>query len=154
MLELVQAAGEKAAPSDPVPITAVYSFAITNYMATLNIHWAHKDWDSRVQYHMHEIRAYGLSPTTDGIFEQRHDLNNLLEWMLGERLTSVKSLIERIQRAGSPLLESQTPMQAYDDDSEEQDNASRRPVEDTPEDYPDKLNPHHSVSTKRKKRGE
>ncbi|KAL9123773.1 MAG: hypothetical protein Q9217_006831, partial [Psora testacea] len=132
--------------------TFVYSFAITFHYAELNIHWAEVLPNRHIKFHMHCIKVYTFHPLTDGIFEQRRDLNNLLEWMLSDRLSCIRSLLRDIDRAGSPTVVPILPMQDLD---EEDDEAGHRQDEDNKEEEEnedeDELSYDHGPPVKRKR---
>ena len=67
---------------------------------------------------MHPLRFNVIDSMQDGIFQQRRDLNNLLEWMLFERRKWVGVLLADLSRAKSPQLPSSFPLEDAADDAQ------------------------------------
>ena len=94
--------------------TLAFSFPYTYSIAHLYVHWALVK-DRKVVYHMHRLRLYVIDTMEDGIFRQRCDLNNLLEWMLFERRRWVGVLLADLIRAKSPQLPPSFPLEDGDE---------------------------------------
>ncbi|KAL9099178.1 MAG: hypothetical protein Q9163_005284 [Psora crenata] len=113
--QLISATGQNIYQLGTDTSTVVYSFAITYDIAKLQVHWAQVLSHKRVIFHMHRLRSYIMGDGDEGMFNQRRDLNNLLEWTVGGRRLWVQDLLSRIQRAGSPDV---VPMMAMEDAQE------------------------------------
>ena len=115
--ELVKRTGKDIMSPGPDVDTVAFSFPYTYNLAHLYVHWALVR-DRKVTYHMHLLRFYVIDRKQDGIFQQRRDLNNLLEWMLFERRKWVGVLLADLIRAKSPQLPPSFPLEAADDDAQ------------------------------------
>lgn len=122
--ELVKRSGKDIMSPGPDVDTVAFSFPYTYNLAHLYVHWALVR-DGKVTYHMHRRRFYDIDPDSDGIFQQRRDLNNLLEWMLFDRRKWVGVLLADLNRAGSPQLPPTLPVEdAVDDARPDEGSAS------------------------------
>ncbi|KAL8957843.1 MAG: hypothetical protein Q9193_004987 [Seirophora villosa] len=84
----------------------VFSLALIPSTATLFMHWAEVKGGKRVFYHMNDVTMYHLRKD-NAKAQLRHDLNNILEWMLYERLPWIKTILdaihERLKSSKLPL---------------------------------------------------
>lgn len=72
----------------------IYSFAVTPSVAHLSIHWA-EIFRKRISFHMHYFQAYTLGEI-EKILTMRRDLNNLLDWIFGDRKHWIKRMLKKI----------------------------------------------------------
>ncbi|KAI4100810.1 MAG: hypothetical protein LQ345_007434, partial [Seirophora villosa] len=75
----------------------VFSLALIPSTATLFMHWAEVKGGKRVLYHMNDVTIYHLRKDIAKA-QLRHDLNNILEWMLYERLPWIKTILDAIHK--------------------------------------------------------
>ena len=115
--ELVKRSGKDIMKPGPDVDTVAFSFPNTYSVAHLYVHWALVR-ERKVTYHMHPLRFYVIDPMQDGIFQQRRDLNNLLEWMLFERRKWVGVILADLIRAKSPQLPPRFPLEEADEDAQ------------------------------------
>ncbi|KAL9129306.1 MAG: hypothetical protein Q9217_002217 [Psora testacea] len=95
--QLLVAAGENILTPGADVRTPLFSFAFVPSLAQLSIHWAEVTDDKSIIFHMHPIEQYGLRvPNGGGALAMRRSLNNILEWIVGERKDWIKQLLAAI----------------------------------------------------------
>ncbi|KAL9584793.1 MAG: hypothetical protein Q9212_001895 [Teloschistes hypoglaucus] len=75
--------------------TFVLSFALIPNLATLYTHWVEVKDNTTVFYHMNEVASYRLKQN-DEKAKLFPDVDNILEWMLLERLALIKRVLHPI----------------------------------------------------------
>lgn len=106
--------------------TAVFSLALVPQFASMFVHWAEVQEPDVVIYHMHFVKDYSLR-REGGVTELRHDIDNVLDWMVLERKNWLKTVLgDIIKREQSGTLPPQLPAPEYNSSSEDelQDNES------------------------------
>lgn len=121
--KMVEASGADVFQPGADMNTFVFSVALIPSTATLFIHWAEVKDDKNVLYHMNEVNMYQLKKT-NAKESLRHDVNNILEWMLYQRLTWIKTILndihERLNSSTLPPPLLPTPSTTHDAVSEGQ----------------------------------
>ena len=86
--------------------TVVYSFAVTQSNVHLSTRWAGFTGQKTI-FHMHFYDDYDLRKG-ESIMRWRHNFNNVLEWLIGDRLTWFKGILNRIIQKGQAAIIPQT----------------------------------------------
>lgn len=90
--------------SDPVAFAAkhgpdlesmAFSLALVPSCAHIYYHWANRDVDGRILYHMHFLKSFALREG-DACVALLHVVNNILDWCLDAKLTSVRVTLHKI----------------------------------------------------------
>ena len=93
-----------AAKHGPDLESMAFSLALVPTCAQIYYHWANRDEDGRIIYHMHFLKSFALRDE-DACERLLHVVNNILDWGLDARLISVKSTLGKIHS----LTEEQGP---------------------------------------------
>ena len=72
-----------------------FSLALVPTCANIYYHWANRDVDGQVLYHMHFLRTFALRDE-DACARLLYVVNNILDWGLDARLISVKKTLDKI----------------------------------------------------------
>ncbi|KAL9102562.1 MAG: hypothetical protein Q9163_002312 [Psora crenata] len=78
----------------------VYSFAVAHETAQCFVHWVNVTKEGPrivTTSHMHLVAAYSFPAGSEGIFQLRHDLNNILDWVVDTRKSWFKNLLAAIE---------------------------------------------------------
>lgn len=85
-----------AAQDGPDLESMAFSLALVPTCAQIFYHWANKGSDGRVRYHMHLFEAFALR-NQDNCVALMRAVNNILDWGLDARLTSITGILHRIR---------------------------------------------------------
>ncbi|KAL8765925.1 MAG: hypothetical protein Q9194_006421 [Teloschistes cf. exilis] len=94
---MVEASGVGNLRPGPDMDTFVFSLALIPNLATLYLHWAEFKDSTTVLYRMNEVTSYRLK-LKDEKAKLRHDVNNILEWMLLEWLAWITTVLDAIHQ--------------------------------------------------------
>jgi hypothetical protein len=83
----------------------VFSLAMVPATAHLFVHWATVGEDENTVYHMSFVKAYTLR-TGSNVAALHHDINNILEWGVGQRVVYITDLLMKISKAESREMSS------------------------------------------------
>ena len=101
---LVRCARQLIEDSDPEAFAAkhgpdlesmAFSLALVPTCAQIYYHWANRDEDGRIVYHMHFLKSFALR-NEDACVGLLQFVNNILDWGLDARLISVKRTLDKI----------------------------------------------------------
>ena len=92
------AAGENIMNQGADKDCIIYTFAIRGEIAYLHINWALVE-GATTTFHMHLLKEFSLR-TESTIVDMRAALNNLLDWLVGERQIWIKKLLKKIMERG------------------------------------------------------
>ena len=84
-----------AAKHGPDLESMAFSLALVPSCAHIYYHWANRDVDGQVLYHMHFLKSFALRDE-DACVGLLHVVNNILDWGLDARLISVKKILDEI----------------------------------------------------------
>ena len=84
-----------AAKHGPDLESMAFSLALVPSCANLYYHWANRDEDGQVLYHMHFLESFALRGK-EGCVGLLRNVNNILDWGLDARLISVKRTLNKI----------------------------------------------------------
>lgn len=94
------AAGENIMTPGADQDSIIYTFAIKGEVAYLHINWAFIEADTTTTtFHMHLLKEFSLRRAST-IVEMRAALDNLKDWMVGERKSWIKQLLRKIIERG------------------------------------------------------
>ena len=82
--------------------TIVYSFAVTQSNVNISTHLAEFTGQTTI-FHIYFYDNYGLRKG-ESIMHWRYDFNNVLEWLIGNRLTWFKGILGRIIQKGQAAI--------------------------------------------------
>lgn len=98
-----------------------FTLAFYPHLARLNVHWAEVVPGEPTIYHMHRISSYALD-VARSYQEIRHDLNNILDWGLSNRLKQAKERLNAIAKKNqSETQPSRKRKFSSEEESEKQD---------------------------------
>lgn len=93
------AAGENIMTQGADQDSIIYTFAIKGEVAYLHVNWAFVEGDATTTFHMHLLKEFSLrTPST--IVEMRAALDNLKDWIVGQRKGWIKRLLQKIIERG------------------------------------------------------
>lgn len=84
-----------AAKHGPDLQSMAFSLALVPSTAHIYYHWANKDIDGQVRYHMHFLKSFSLRDE-DACAKLLSVVNNILDWGLDARLISVRKTLDKI----------------------------------------------------------
>ena len=84
-----------AAKHGPDLESIAFSLVLVPSCAQIYYHWANRDIDGRVLYHMHFLKSFALR-NEDACVGLLQFVNNILDWGLDARLISVKRTLDKI----------------------------------------------------------
>ncbi len=84
-----------AAQYGPDLESMAFSLALVPTYAQIFYHWANKGSDGRVRYHIHLLKAFALRDE-DSYVALLRAVNNILDWGLDARLTSITGVLHKI----------------------------------------------------------
>ena len=93
------AAGENIMTQGADQDSVIYTFAIKGEVAYLHVNWAFVEDDTTTTFHMHLLKEFSLRRAST-IVEMRAALDNLKDWMVGERKSWIKQLLQKIIKRG------------------------------------------------------
>ena len=93
------AAGENIMTQGADQDSVIYTFAIKGEVAYLHVNWAFVEDDTTTTFHMHLLKEFSLRSAST-IVEMRAALDNLKDWMVGERKSWIKQLLQKIIERG------------------------------------------------------
>ena len=84
-----------AAKYGPDLESMAFSLALVPSCANIYYHWANRDVDGKVLYHMHFLESFALQ-SQNACAGLLHYVNNILDWGLDARLIAVKNTLDKI----------------------------------------------------------
>lgn len=84
-----------AAQHGPDLNSMAFSLALIPDCANIFYHWANKDSDGQVRYHMHLLKPFALRDE-DSCVALMRAVNNILDWGLDARLTYITGILQKI----------------------------------------------------------
>ena len=95
--QLIEGSNPKAfaAQYGPDLGSLAFSLALIPECAHIFYHWANRGSDGQVRYHMHLLKAFALRDE-DSCVALMRAVNNILDWGLDARLTSITGILHKI----------------------------------------------------------
>ena len=87
-------------PTYPYADTKSFTFtmALGTDQARLFVHWALIHQDGTIRYHTHRLEEYSFHKLDDTV-QIHHDMDNVLDWVVGTMRRKTGAAVERIQKA-------------------------------------------------------